>query len=227
MSDELNKVVEAVKGVPGKVQEMLDKTDIDEKVVDAVKGLPGKVQEMLDKTDIDEKIVDGAKNLAGKISGLFKGNTDGTFAPTASLTRAQAVMLFYRIAGSPAAEGELTFTDVSETAYYADAVIWAKASGVVKGVNDTTFAPSDPITREQFAVMVSRLAETQEVTLEGENTAEFTDADQIAGYAQDGVDACVAAGIISGNSDGTFAPKASITREQAAKMLVIYQEIAG
>ena len=70
MSDELNKVIENVKG---KVQEVLDKTDVDEKVLEAVKGIPGKLQALLDKTDIDEKIVDGAKNLTDKVGELLKG----------------------------------------------------------------------------------------------------------------------------------------------------------
>ena len=55
------------------VQELLDKTDVDEKVVEAVKGLPGKLQGLLDKTDIDEKIVDGAKNLTDKVGAFLKG----------------------------------------------------------------------------------------------------------------------------------------------------------
>ena len=73
MSDELNRIVEAVKGVPEKVKEALDKTDIDEKIVETVKGVPEKVKEALDKTDIDEKIIDGAKDLANKIGSLFSG----------------------------------------------------------------------------------------------------------------------------------------------------------
>jgi len=62
--------------VKGKIQEILDKTDIDEKIVDAAKGLKDKVQDALDKTDIDEKIVDGAKNVVGKLGSLFSGKDD-------------------------------------------------------------------------------------------------------------------------------------------------------
>ena len=43
------------------------------KVVEAVKAVPGKVKEALDKTDVDEKIVEGAKDLANKVGELFKG----------------------------------------------------------------------------------------------------------------------------------------------------------
>ena len=59
--------------IPGKVQALLHKTDVDEKVVEAVKGIPGKVQALLDRTDIDEKIVDGAKNLTVKVGEFLKG----------------------------------------------------------------------------------------------------------------------------------------------------------
>ena len=67
------KIVEGAKGLKGKVQEVLDKTDIDEKIVGAVKSVPGKVQEVLDKTDIDEKIVDGAKGVIDRIGSALSG----------------------------------------------------------------------------------------------------------------------------------------------------------
>ena len=56
-----------------KLQELLDRTDVDEKIVDAVKSVPGKVQELLDKTDVDEKIVDGAKSIIDKVGAAIKG----------------------------------------------------------------------------------------------------------------------------------------------------------
>ena len=70
MNDELNQVIENVKG---KVQALLDKNDVDETVAAAVKDIPGKLQTLLDKTDIDEKIVDGTKNLTNKVTEMFKG----------------------------------------------------------------------------------------------------------------------------------------------------------
>ena len=70
------KVVDAAKGLKDKVQDVLDKTDIDEKVADAAKGLKDKVQGVLDKTDIDDKIVDGAKSVLGKIGSVFSGKDE-------------------------------------------------------------------------------------------------------------------------------------------------------
>ena len=63
-------------GLFGKVQDVLDKTDIDEKIVGAAKDVKEKVQGVLDKTDIDDKIVDGAKSVINKIGSIFSGKDE-------------------------------------------------------------------------------------------------------------------------------------------------------
>ena len=88
-------------------------------------------------------------------NGITTGTSDTTFDPDGVVTRAEAVTFLWRSAGNPAAEGKL-FADVESTKYYAEAVRWAVANGVTKGVSDTSFAPGSACTRAQIAAMLRR-----------------------------------------------------------------------
>ena len=80
----------------------------------------------------------------------MNGTGDG-FSPNNNINRAQLVTVLYRMAGQPEVTGENPFTDVAGGTWYADAVAWAAQNGIVDGVTATTFAPNDPVTREQMA----------------------------------------------------------------------------
>ena len=82
--------------------------------------------------------------------------------PNANTTRAQIAVIFYRMEGSPAVEGENSFTDVvrdSGTAWFYDAVTWAQQNGIMGGYSNSSFAPNDPITREQLVAIFYRYAQ--------------------------------------------------------------------
>lgn len=88
-------------------------------------------------------------------NGITTGTSDTTFDPDCVVTRAEAVTFLWRSAGNPAAEGKL-FADVESTKYYAEAVRWAVANGVTKGVSDTSFAPGSACTRAQIVTFLYR-----------------------------------------------------------------------
>ena len=88
-------------------------------------------------------------------AGITTGTSDTTFDPDGVITRAEAVTFLWRGAGKPAAEGKL-FADVESTKYYAEAVRWAVANGVTKGVSDTSFAPGNACTRAQIVTFLYR-----------------------------------------------------------------------
>ena len=73
LNDELNNAVDKAEDVANEVKDTAanETQDLAQKAMDAVKAVPEKVKEALDKTDIDEKIVDGAKGIIGKIGSLF------------------------------------------------------------------------------------------------------------------------------------------------------------
>ena len=92
-------------------------------------------------------------------------------------------------------------------------------NGIVNGVNETTFAPNDPITREQIAVILYRYAH-EENTEDGKLTS-FPDAKDISGYALEAMNWAVARGLING-SDGKLLPQDTATRAQIAVILARY-----
>ena len=108
-----------------------------------------------DKADIAEY---AATAVAWAVeNGYIKGYEDGSFAPTANITRAEIVTILDRIAGNAKAEKEATFTDV--VGHWAAAEIaWAAEKGVVNGVGDNKFAPDDNATRQDTVVMLYRFA---------------------------------------------------------------------
>ena len=80
---------------------------------------------------------------------------------TAPLTRAQAVQRLYDDAGRPAVSTAAGFSDVSADASYLNAVAWAKAQAIVKGVTGSSFQPDELVTQAQFAAMLTRYAAVQ------------------------------------------------------------------
>lgn len=120
--------------------------------------------------------------------GLISGMDTAVFAPYANTTRAQIAVIFYRMEGSPAVEGENSFTDVvrdSGTAWFYDAVTWAQKNGIMGGYGNSSFAPNDPITREQLAAIFYRYAQYKgyDTTQGGMAIREFDDYESISDYA--------------------------------------------
>ena len=156
-------------------------------------------------------------------NGFMNGVADDAFDVDGNLTRAQLVTILYRIAGEPESTATNPFADVADGQWYTDAVIWAAENGIVKGVNTTTFAPNDQITREQIATILFRYAKAEKV--EGK-LAGFPDAGKVSDYAADAMAWAVEQGLINGisESDGKtyLAPQETATRAQIAVILMRY-----
>ena len=90
-------------------------------------------------------------------TGTMLGMDQTEFASTGTMTRAMAITVLYRMAGSPETAGTVKYTDTQATAYYADALVWGTQSGIVNGYKDGTFRPASRIIREEAAAMLSRL----------------------------------------------------------------------
>lgn len=151
--------------------------------------------------------------------GIIKGITADTFAPKDNLTRGQWAVLLYRIAGSPEVTEPSGFTDVKAGSYYADAVAWASAEGIVKGVTESTFAPNSKVTREQMVAMLYRYAKAEKGT---GDLSQFKDADKISNYAVEPMKWAVGEGYVNGVGNGMLSPKGLSTRAEAAKLLCVF-----
>ena len=158
-----------------------------------------------------------------------KGIMDGTgadrFSPNVPLTRAMIVTILYRMAGSPSVSGSSDFTDVAAGKWFAKAVAWAAANGIVNGYGSGLFGPNDPVTREQLAAILYRYAVyggMTAVTLE-ENLGSFADTAQLSAYAIQAMNWAVGQGLING-SGSNLVPKAQATRAQVAAIIHRYLE---
>ena len=158
--------------------------------------------------------------------GLMVGTSDTTFAPEETITRAMFVTILARYAKAETDNNaETAFTDVPAGQYYTGAVAWAAANGIVNGTSAVTFAPNDPVTREQMAAILYRYAVyggMTAVTLE-ENLGSFADTAQLSAYAIQAMNWAVGQGLING-SGSNLVPKAQATRAQVAAIIHRYLE---
>lgn len=147
-------------------------------------------------------------------NGVTGGTSATIFSPNNACTRAQMVTFLWRAAGSPETETAVNpFTDVSSSAYYYDAVLWAAEQGITSGTSATTFSPDATVTRSQTVTFLWRNAGSPMVSGNG-----FVDVAADAYYAT-AVAWAAREGITSGTSATTFSPDAACTRAQIVTFL--------
>ena len=182
--------------------------------------------------DVTQMFTDVTKNWAYPgiqycvTHGIMGGMGDGTFAPTGTTTRAQIVQILYNLEGTPAVSGMTPFTDLTAN-WYKPAILWAYQNNVVAGTSPTTFAPDQPVTREQIAVILTQYmfhVLKMERTWTPADLSTFPDGAQVSGWAKEAVQDAVALGLINGTKapDGLvyIDPQGSATRQQVATILM-------
>lgn len=141
------------------------------------------------------------------------GYGNGKFGPTDCMTRAQAAQMFYNLLLNKNVDITVKFTDVPADAWYGNAVHTLASLGIIKGIGNDQFAPNRTITRAEFAVIAMRFA-----NLSATVTNPFTDIASNDWYYS-AVTSAVSYGWITGYSDGTFRPYATITRAEVATIV--------
>lgn len=156
-------------------------------------------------------------------AGMMSGVGGGRFAPDDNLTRAMLCQVLYRLAGSPAAGGG-AFADVADGAWYAGAVSWATANGIVSGYGGGLFGPEDAITREQIALILRNYAAAQDwdVSARGDVSA-FGDGADVSAWASSAMEWAVGAGLLQGY-DGNLYSGDTATRAEVAQILMNFCE---
>ena len=159
-------------------------------------------------------------------NGITGGIGNSLFAPNQPCTRAQIVTFLWRVAGSPVVNYLMPFTDVDESAYYAEAVRWAASTGIITGLTETTFGANGVCTRAQAAAMIYRYAQAQGKGFTGAWMFHlpFTDVPE---WAYESVAWCYMNGVTTGVSETAFAPSNDCTRAQAAAMIYRYVQEQG
>lgn len=158
--------------------------------------------------------------------GLLKGYEDNTVRPNANITRAEAITVIARVAGVKTSKfSTAKFKDVAKNAWYNGAIAWAEQNKIVSGRSENTFEPEENINRQELCTIIVRYTGYAGITLDkkvAKNT--FADDAKIAGFAKEAVYACQRAQLVSGRPGNKFAPTASATRAEVAKILVSFME---
>lgn len=155
-------------------------------------------------------------------AGIVGGVTERSFAPNNTMRRCDFLLMLYRAAGEPAVADKTGFTDVPDNAYYADAVYWAKSSGVTEGKGEGIFAPTESLTRQEgFAFLYRSLKSLGVTTSAAADEAvldKFPDSAAVSDWARTPAAALIAMGIVEGSDNG-LKPQQTLTRAEMAKML--------
>ena len=154
---------------------------------------------------------------------LMEGASSGSFEPDGLLTRGTLAEALYRLAGSPAPEGEeeAPFTDVGAEHPNVAAIRWAKAGGVVSGYEDGSFGPEDPITREQIAALLWNDRGREEPGA----AAPYTDRAEVSDWAAGAVEWAYGVRLMQGTPEGAFLPQSNTSRAQGAAVIMNYAQM--
>ena len=155
---------------------------------------------------------------------VTSGMGEGTFQPMAKLSRAQAVTFLYNLAGRPDVSGlqAKEFTDVSNTAWYYNAVKWAVANKITSGYGTGTFQPNATCNRAMIVTFLANYAKAAGTYKEPTTSASFKDV-KAKDWFKKSVDWAVENGITSGYGQGTFSPNVTCNR---AMMVTFLKKVA-
>ena len=156
--------------------------------------------------------------------GLMEGTGADTFSPDAAVTRGQVVTILWRMAGSPAVNFAMNFSDVTEDTWCAEAIRWAASEGIAKGFADGSFGQDVYVSREQLAAFLYREVQRQGGGFTGMwyFPLNYPDIEELGAFADEAMHWCVMTGVLQGTADGRLAPKATADRAQLSAILHRY-----
>ncbi len=195
-----------------------DKTDEGEVTpVDPVIPVdPNPATPSYDDVDEDDWYFDYVEELTEK--GIVSGDGTGNYAPNSNVTREQFLKMLIEAADIEAEEGENTFVDVISDAWYKPYVLKAKNFGIVNGISETEFGIGSNITRQDMAVMISRIIEKLGIEMDVAEVDVFADDAIVSDYAKEAVTFMKSIGLIEGYNN-EFRPKDNLTRAESAKVI--------
>ena len=152
-------------------------------------------------------------------NGIFKGMSDTLFAPDTEITRGMFLTLMGRMYKKDTVKYSRGYGDIPDDAYYAEAVNWAKAKGILDFITEDNFYPDKPITREELVtVLRGCMAESGLDVDYMAQMKSFADTKSVSEWAKDSVSWAMAKKAVSGFEDGSFRPQATATRAQVAQI---------
>lgn len=160
------------------------------------------------------------------VNNLFKGTSDTTFSPNATMTRGMMITVLYRLDGSPdVSKLDNPFKDVNDKTWCIDAIKWAYDTGVTEGYADKTFGTDIKITRAQAAKMLYCFALYKNLDCsKTKDYKNFADAKDVGSWADPAIKWALGNGIIQGVTETKLNPNGSATRAQLAAILARYAQ---
>lgn len=149
---------------------------------------------------------------------IIEGYPNGRFQPDKAVTRAEFTSMVNKAFHLNRLDNDETvnFSDVLYSSWYYNDVITAVSSGYAGGYNDNTFKPNNPITRQEAAVMLSRLITDGK---KKGNLKSFSDSKSLESWAADAMTKLNGKGYMGAYSDKKLHPADPLTRAQTAKII--------
>ena len=169
--------------------------------------------------------------------GYFKGMTSKEFMPDTDMSRAMLVTVLWRLTGdnliyTKTVDGSVKvipnyvnmFWDMKDDAWYTDYISWANENEIISGYTKREFRPDEAMTREQIASVLYNYLKNYKLVrnfdaLKVKEAVEFTDAAMISDWAKDKISIVQQIGLMEGRADGSFDPKANVSRAEIAVII--------
>lgn len=172
----------------------------------------------------DTDSVEWAKYSINKLynMGAISGKAEGIFAPNDKITREELCKIIVNVFGFEKKSDENAFSDVAEGMWYTDYIKICSQNNIINGIGDGLFGLGKELTREEISAILVRAADASGKILDYDISIvlPFTDEADISDWAKNSIAILRECLIVEGIGDGSFAPKANVTRAQAAKMIV-------
>ena len=151
--------------------------------------------------------------------GVIDGVGDNKFNPAGIVTREQFLKMLVEATATPDSANAVKFADVDASAWYAPYVAAGVDAGLINGITDDTFGVGSEIKRQDMAVMIARILNAKNIPVT-QTSEVFDDDNNISDYAKNAVYLVRDAGIINGYNNNQFSSATSLTRAEAATVII-------
>lgn len=152
-------------------------------------------------------------------SGVINGVGENNFAPGNKIARQDFVKILVGALGMNLSQTGTSFADVKSGAYYEKYIMTAYEKGLISGISDNKFGIGQNISRQDAAVILSRVLNSKGIAVAPIGAVSFVDTNDIADYAKEAVSTVSAAKIFGGDEKGQFNPKAGLTRAETCAII--------
>ena len=147
--------------------------------------------------------------------GFVKGYPDGTFLPEKAVSRAEFIKMVNSAIGNTGM-ASINFNDVPKNEWYYSDISKAVSAAYVSGYTDGSFLPNASISRQEAAVIISRLIPSDSKSA---NLTNYKDYSKISDWAKDALAIVCGNGYMGAYDDGLLHPADKLTRAQTAKII--------